>query len=99
MQFVSEGGVEHLLRLPSSCLFPGYESVAAAVLRHALEDAPTLQAAMEGEIRSAMAASSVARSQGRVAPLPLLNTLACVVARNPVVFMAALRAVSWGERA
>ena len=35
--------------LHSACLFPGYESVAAAILRHVLEDPATLQVRMESK--------------------------------------------------
>jgi E3 ubiquitin-protein ligase HUWE1 len=97
--FQSRGGVEHLLRLPPSCLFPGYESVAAAILRHVLEDGPTLQAAMEAEIRSTMSSSSVVRANGRMSPRALLTSLSSVMARNPATFMVALQAVCVTEEA
>lgn len=91
MCFIS-GGLAALLRLPRSCLFPGFDTVAAAIIRHLLEDPQTLQQAMETEIRHTLIAT-LARHNGRVSPRMFLTAMAPVVSRDPAIFMQAASVV------
>ncbi|KAL0793741.1 hypothetical protein Bca101_065118 [Brassica carinata] len=74
--FLDFGGVQGLLSLPGNSLFPGFDSVAASIIRHVLEDPQTLQQAMESEIKHALATLSNRHSNPRISPRNfLLNTL------------------------
>ena len=53
-----------LLDLPRRFAFPAYDALAAAIFRHAMEDAATLQAAMESEIHATMNAPGLERGGG-----------------------------------
>ena len=86
------GGLAALLRLPRSCLFPGFDTVAAAIIRHLLEDPQTLQQAMETEIRHTLIAT-LSRHNGRVSPRMFLTAMAPVVSRDPAIFMQAASVV------
>ncbi|CAF2040719.1 unnamed protein product [Brassica napus] len=66
--FLDFGGVQGLLSLPSNSLFPGFDSVAASIIRHILEDPQTLQQAMESEIKHALATLSNRHSNQRISP-------------------------------
>ena len=54
-----------LLDLPRRFAFPAYDALAAAIFRHAMEDAATLQAAMESEIHATMNAPGLERDPRR----------------------------------
>lgn len=89
LQFLESGGLAALFSLPRSCFFPGYDTVASAIIRHLLEDPQTLQTAMEWEIRQTLSAN---RHSGRILPRTFLTSLAPVISRDPVVFMKAATA-------
>lgn len=90
LEFLENGGMAALFSLPRSCFFPGYDTVASAIIRHLLEDPQTLQTAMELEIRQTLSGS---RHAGRVLPRAFLTSMAPVISRDPVVFMKAAAAV------
>ncbi|XXG72650.1 hypothetical protein AAC387_Pa07g1701 [Persea americana] len=92
MQFLDNGGLAALFRLPKSCYFPGFDSVASAIIRHLLEDPQTLQTAMELEIRQTLT-GILSRHTGRILPRTFLTSMAPVIARDPVIFMRAAAAV------
>ncbi|KAH7291322.1 hypothetical protein KP509_29G011900 [Ceratopteris richardii] len=92
MQFLESGGLSALLNLPRTSLFPGFENVATAIIRHLLEDPQTLQIAMESEIRHSLAAS-LSRHNNRLSPRMFLTSMARVVARDPAIFMKAAATV------
>ncbi|XP_026392926.1 E3 ubiquitin-protein ligase UPL1-like isoform X1 [Papaver somniferum] len=92
MQFLENGGLVALFSLPSSCFFPGYNSVTSAIVRHLLEDPQTLQTAMELEIRQTIS-GTLSRHAGRLSPRIFLSAMAPVISRDPVVFMRATAAV------
>ncbi|KAI5605065.1 hypothetical protein POPTR_001G368600v4 [Populus trichocarpa] len=90
LQFLENGGLTALFNLPRSCFFPGYQTVASAIVRHLLEDPQTLQTAMELEIRQTLSGN---RHAGRFSPRTFLTSMAPVISRDPVVFMKAAAAV------
>ncbi|XP_011038805.1 PREDICTED: E3 ubiquitin-protein ligase UPL1 isoform X2 [Populus euphratica] len=90
LQFLENGGLAALFNLPRSCFFPGYHTVASAIVRHLLEDPQTLQTAMELEIRQTLSGN---RHAGRFSPRTFLTSMAPVISRDPVVFMKAAAAV------
>ncbi|PPD77872.1 hypothetical protein GOBAR_DD25184 [Gossypium barbadense] len=91
--FLDVGGVSSLLSLPTSSLFPGFDNVAASIIRHVLEDPQTLQHAMEAEIKHNLVAMANRHSNGRVSPRNFLVNLSSVVSRDPVIFMQAVKSV------
>ncbi|PPS03519.1 hypothetical protein GOBAR_AA17153 [Gossypium barbadense] len=91
--FLDVGGVSSLLSLPTSSLFPGFDNVAATIIRHVLEDPQTLQHAMEAEIKHNLVAMANRHSNGRVSPRNFLVNLSSVVSRDPVIFMQAVKSV------
>ncbi|KAM1806044.1 hypothetical protein ACFX11_029236 [Malus domestica] len=90
LQFLENGGLAALFGLPRSCFFPGYDTIASAIVRHLLEDPQTLQTAMELEIRQALSGN---RHGGRTSARTFLTSMAPVISRDPVVFMKAASAV------
>ncbi|KAL9272941.1 E3 ubiquitin-protein ligase UPL1-like protein, partial [Drosera capensis] len=90
LYFLESGGMMALFGLPRSCLFPGYDVLASTIVRHLLEDPPTLQAAMESEIRQTMSSS---RHAGRITTQTFLTSMAPVISRDPVIFMKAAASV------
>eukprot|EP00850_Spirogloea_muscicola_P012629 SM000082S22871 [mRNA] locus=s82:404008:421363:+ [translate_table: standard] len=92
VKFLESGGLTALLALPTFSLFPGFETVASAVVRHLLEDPLTLQVAMEAEIRHTLT-STLARQNGRIPLRMFLTVMAPVIGREPSVFMQAAMAV------
>ncbi|KAF2299815.1 hypothetical protein GH714_003600 [Hevea brasiliensis] len=56
--FLEAEGVSSLLNLPTSSLFPGFDNIAATIIRHVLEDPQTLQQAMESEIKHSLVAAA-----------------------------------------
>ncbi|XP_023540404.1 E3 ubiquitin-protein ligase UPL1-like isoform X1 [Cucurbita pepo subsp. pepo] len=90
LQFLENGGLVELFNLPRCCFFPGYDTVASAIVRHLLEDPQTLQTAMELEIRQTLSGS---RHGGRTSARNFLTSMAAVISRDPVVFMKASAAV------
>ncbi|KAK8642698.1 hypothetical protein V6N13_012035 [Hibiscus sabdariffa] len=91
--FLDGGGVSSLLTLPTSSLFPGFDNVAATIIRHVLEDPQTLQQAMEAEIKQNLVAMANRHSNGRVSPRNFLVNLSSVVSRDPLIFMQAVMSV------
>ncbi|XP_011044918.1 PREDICTED: E3 ubiquitin-protein ligase UPL1-like isoform X2 [Populus euphratica] len=89
LQFLENGGLTALFSIPRSCFFPGYDTVASAIIRHLLEDPHTLQTAMELEIRQTLIRN---RHAGRIFPRTFLTSMAPVISRDPVVFMKAAAA-------
>ncbi|KAK9941207.1 hypothetical protein M0R45_017826 [Rubus argutus] len=90
LQFLENGGLVALFGLPRSCFFPGYDTVASAIVRHLLEDPQTLQTAMELEIRQTLSGN---RHGARTSARTFLTSMAPVISRDPVVFMKAAAAV------
>ncbi|XP_058209928.1 E3 ubiquitin-protein ligase UPL1-like isoform X2 [Rhododendron vialii] len=88
--FLEKGGLVALFSLPRSCFFPGYDTLASAIIRHLLEDPQTLQTAMELEIRQTLTGN---RHAGRVSPRSFLTSMAPVISRDPGVFLKAATAV------
>ncbi|KAL1556169.1 E3 ubiquitin-protein ligase upl1 [Salvia divinorum] len=90
VQFLECGGMVALFSLPRSCFFPGYDTLASAIVRHLLEDPQTLQTAMELEIRQTLSGS---RHGGRILARTFLTSMAPVISRDPEIFMRAVAAV------
>ncbi|RLN36122.1 E3 ubiquitin-protein ligase UPL1-like [Panicum miliaceum] len=86
-QFFGNGGLSSLLNLPSACIFPGFETLASAIVRHLIEDPPTLQSAMELEIRQSLS------NRGSRTPRSFLTNMAPLISRDPVIFMRAVTSV------
>ncbi|KAH7524790.1 hypothetical protein FEM48_Zijuj06G0156500 [Ziziphus jujuba var. spinosa] len=93
VSFLDAGGLSLLLSLPTSSLFPGFDNVAATIIRHALEDPQTLQQAMEFEIRHSLVAAANRHSNGRVSPRNFLSSLSSAISRDPLIFMRAAQSV------
>ncbi|EEF35034.1 E3 ubiquitin protein ligase upl2, putative [Ricinus communis] len=91
--FLEAEGVSSLLNLPTSSLFPGFDNIAATIIRHVLEDPQTLQQAMESEIKHSLVAAANRHSNGRVTPRNFLLNLNSVISRDPVIFMQAAQSV------
>ncbi|KAL8096331.1 hypothetical protein AgCh_037334 [Apium graveolens] len=89
LSFLDAGGLPLLLSLPTSSLFVGFDNVAAAIIRHILEDPQTLQQAMEHEIKHSVATAANRQSSGRLTPRNFLLNLTSVISRDPVVFLRA----------
>ncbi|KAM3302623.1 E3 ubiquitin-protein ligase UPL1 [Capsicum chacoense] len=90
IRFLENGGMTSLFDLPRSCYFPGYDTLASAIVRHLLEDPQTLQTAMEMEIRQTLSGS---RHGGRTSVKTFLTSMAPVICRDPGVFVKAAGAV------
>ncbi|XP_027330727.1 E3 ubiquitin-protein ligase UPL2-like [Abrus precatorius] len=93
LTFLEAGGLSLLLSLPTSSLFPGFDNVAASIVRHVLEDPQTLQQAMESEIKHSLVLASNRHPNGRVNPHNFLLNLASVISRDPAIFMQAAQSV------
>ncbi|KAH7670367.1 E3 ubiquitin-protein ligase HUWE1 protein [Dioscorea alata] len=93
VSFLDAGGLPALLSLPTSSLFPGFNNLAAAIIRHILEDPHTLQQAMELEIRHSLITAANRHSNGRITPRNFVQNLSFVIARDPVVFVRAAQSV------
>ncbi|OIW04324.1 hypothetical protein TanjilG_32516 [Lupinus angustifolius] len=93
LTFLDAGGLSLLLSLPTSSLFPGFDNVAASIVRHVLEDPQTLQQAMESEIKHSLVVASNRHPNGRVNPRNFLANLSSVISRDPAIFMQAAQAV------
>ncbi|KAI9201569.1 hypothetical protein LWI28_025432 [Acer negundo] len=98
--FLDAGGVSSLLSLPTSSLFPGFDNIAATIIRHVLEDPQTLQQAMESEIKHTLVAAANRHSSGhsrhpngRITPRNFLLNLSSAISRDPMIFMQAARSV------
>ncbi|XP_022728281.1 E3 ubiquitin-protein ligase UPL2-like [Durio zibethinus] len=91
--FLDGGGVSSLLSLPTSSLFPGFDNIAATIIRHVLEDPQTLQQAMEAEIKHSFVSMANRHSNGRVSPRNFLVNLSPVISRDPVIFMQSVKSV------
>ncbi|KAL3023982.1 hypothetical protein AAZX31_04G094700 [Glycine max] len=89
LTFFDAGGLSLLLSLPTGSLFPGFDNVAAGIVRHVIEDPQTLQQAMESEIKHSLVAASNRHPNGRVNPQNFLLSLASVISRDPIIFMQA----------
>ncbi|CAH1444286.1 unnamed protein product [Lactuca virosa] len=90
LQFLENGGMIDLFSIPKSSFFPGYDTVASAIIRHLIEDPQTLQTAMELEVRQALSGT---RHAGRVPPRTFLTSMAPLISRDPEVFMKAAASV------
>ncbi|CAA3019978.1 E3 ubiquitin- ligase UPL1-like [Olea europaea subsp. europaea] len=90
VQFLEGGGMAALFGIPRSCFFPGYDTLASAIVRHLLEDPQTLQTAMELEIRQTLSGN---RHAGRISVKTFLTSMAPVISRDPEVFMKAVASV------
>ncbi|CAN6217066.1 unnamed protein product [Urochloa humidicola] len=86
-QFFENGGLSSLLNLPSACIFPGFETLASAIVRHLIEDPQTLQSAMELEIRQSLS------NRGSRTPRSFLTNMAPLISRDPVIFLRAVTSV------
>lgn len=93
LSFLDAGGLPLLLSLPTSSLFVGFDNVAAAIIRHVLEDPQTLQQAMEHEIKHSIATAANRQSSGRLTPRNFLLNLTSVISRDPVIFLRAAQSV------
>ncbi|KAI9097596.1 hypothetical protein K1719_025367 [Acacia pycnantha] len=93
LNFLDAGGLSSLLSLPTSSLFPGFDNVAASIIRQVLEDPQTLQQAMESEIKHCLVVASNRHPIGRISPRNFLSNLASVISRDPVIFMQAAQSV------
>ncbi|RYR42130.1 hypothetical protein Ahy_A08g038587 isoform B [Arachis hypogaea] len=93
LTFFNAGGLRLLLSLPTSSLFPGFDNVAANIVRHVIEDPQTLQQAMESEIKHSFALASNRHPNGRVNPRNFLINLASVISRDPIIFLQAAQSV------
>lgn len=93
VSFLEAGGLPLLLNLPTSSLFPGFDNIAATIIRHILEDPQTLQQAMESEIRHSIVTATNRHSSGRLTVRNFLVNLTSVISRDPVVFMRAAQSV------
>ncbi|XP_054788719.1 E3 ubiquitin-protein ligase UPL2-like [Prosopis cineraria] len=93
LSFLDAGGLSSLLSLPTSSLFPGFDNVAASIIRQVLEDPQTLQQAMESEIKHCLVVASNRHPMGRISPRNFLSNLASVISRDPVIFMQAAQSV------
>ena len=81
------GCVPLILDLPCRFAFPAYDALASSILRHALEDPGTLQAAMESEIHATMNAPGMAQvslPRGRATLRHFINATLPVFARADV---------------
>lgn len=92
IQFLERGILTNLFSLPRSCLFPGFDNVAAAIIHHLLEDPQTLQIAMEVEIRKSIM-SLINQHVGSVSPRTFLTSMAPVISRDPSIFIRAATSV------
>ncbi|KAJ0801926.1 putative HECT domain, ubiquitin interacting, UBA-like superfamily, armadillo-like helical [Helianthus annuus] len=90
LQFLENGGMTDLFGIPKTCFFPGYDTVASAIIRHLIEDPQTLQTAMELEVRQALSGS---RHGGRVPPRVFLTSMAPLISRDCEIFMKAATSV------
>ncbi|XP_022932377.1 E3 ubiquitin-protein ligase UPL1 isoform X1 [Cucurbita moschata] len=90
LQFLENGGLVELFNLPRTCFFPGYDTLASAIVRHLLEDPQTLQTAMEMEIRQNLGGR---RHAERTSACNFLASMSAVISRDPMVFMKASAAV------
>ena len=89
--FLHEGGLEKVLNLSESSAFSGQAIVTGSLVRHVLEDPASLQASMQSEIRSLL--SNVNVRDGRQMPVRnFLGLCACMVQRDPEIFMRAVSA-------
>ncbi|XP_022131797.1 E3 ubiquitin-protein ligase UPL2-like isoform X2 [Momordica charantia] len=93
VSFLDAGGLTSLLSLPTSSLFPGFDSIASTIIRHILEDPQTLQQAMESEIRHTLITAMNRHPNGRVTPRNFLLGLNSVITRDPMIFMRAAQSV------
>lgn len=93
VNFLDAGGLQALLSLPTSSLFSGFNNVAAAIIRHILEDPHTLQQAMELEIRHSLITAANRHGNARVTPRNFVQSLSFVILRDPAIFMQAAQAV------
>ncbi|XP_024379829.1 E3 ubiquitin-protein ligase UPL1 isoform X3 [Physcomitrium patens] len=90
--FFHSDGLTALFNYPWNCCFPGFDTIAAAIIRHLLEDPQTLQQTMEAEIRHTLSATLL-RHNGRVSPHMFLTVMAPVLSRDPTIFMQAASVV------
>eukprot|EP00884_Botryococcus_braunii_P008520 jgi/Botrbrau1/1766/Bobra.0217s0021.1 len=93
-------GPRMILELPPACYGPEMEPLVSSVMRHMLEDPPTLQAAMEAEIRSTLNSNAnrqptLTGSSWQGSGMTMRNfltSLAPVMCREPLLFTQAVEA-------
>ncbi|XP_073123872.1 E3 ubiquitin-protein ligase UPL1-like isoform X2 [Henckelia pumila] len=90
VKFLESGGLIALFGIPRNCFFPGYFTLASAIIRHLLEDPQTLQLAMELEIRQTVSRN---RQVDGISVRTFLTSMTPIMFRNPKVFMRAAVAV------
>ncbi|UYV80320.1 HUWE1 [Cordylochernes scorpioides] len=83
--FAELGGIKHLLCLTQASSFWGFASLATLLIRHVLEEPPTLRHAMEKVVRSSTAGSSTPLSSKELHYV--LRVLAPAACRNPDIFL------------
>ncbi|KAG0451466.1 hypothetical protein HPP92_026406 [Vanilla planifolia] len=91
-QFLENGGLSALFKLPMCYIFPWFDTLASTIVRHLLEDPQTLQTAMELEIRQTLSGSH-SRLASRLSPRLFLTSMAPVISRDPATFMRAVATV------
>ncbi|PKA67035.1 E3 ubiquitin-protein ligase UPL1 [Apostasia shenzhenica] len=91
-QFLESGGLAAIFNVSRACIFPGFDTLASATIRHLLEDPQTLQTAMELEIRQSLSGSHN-RHASRLSPRLFLTSMAPVISRDPPIFMRAAAVV------
>jgi len=92
--FLQEGGIETILSLPESSVFPGQAISTGALIRHVLEDPASLQLSMQSELRSYLSVSNPSmRDSGRHPTVrAFLGNCAGMLQRNPDIFVRAVGA-------
>ncbi|ONK77230.1 uncharacterized protein A4U43_C02F4420 [Asparagus officinalis] len=93
VSFLDAGALRAMLSLPIGSLFPGFNNVAATIIRHILEDPHTLQQAMELEIRHSLVTAIGRHGTARVTPRSFVQSLSFAILRDPVIFMQAVQAI------
>lgn len=95
-QSLQMGLAEAILSLPHECIFTGNTGLVTLIFRRLLEDEPTLQSAMETEIRGAITkllAKKSASNSGEKATVliaPFMESVMPLLCRNPTIFLKAL---------
>lgn len=91
--FLQQGGLKKLLAAPQSTAFQGQTSLTGSIIRHLLEDASSLLASMQSEIRSLLT-SLIARGNHRLPSVrAFLSAAAALVQRDPATFHRAVKSV------
>lgn len=95
-QCLKMGLAEAILSLPQECSFTGNSGLVTLIFRRLLEDEPTLQSAMETEIRGtitkliAKKGSSNNGEKATILVTPFMEAVMPLLYRNPATFLKAL---------